>query len=256
MSSAKSNTNEQVPEEKVPEIQIDLSDAATIEFKRAFNEEYAKFCEALKQDYLKVKAQYHKEFNEKFENINKTHKQAYEEMNNQINELKEDFQNKDRRSNHLLGAVENFIALRYRRIFLRKVVDAWRLKHKKSHLIKAHEIYADNYAKRRAAQKSFIGWRKETHVARKRIIEQEFAFKVEELKTGKLAVYDRKIREALTKIEAAKRILAEEIEIKDKLTAQYEQALGRGVGALSKETQVISNNPLIAGILFADLLLQ
>ncbi len=239
-------------DENPPEIPIDLSDPSTFEFKRAFGEHYQKFCESLVQEYLKIKSAYTESFNAQFESIHKAHTDEYEERNQQITTLNEEFQAKQRRMDHLLTAVENFTALKYHRILLRKLLDGWREKHSRKHRIQARRIYADNHAKRRLAHKGFLGWRKQTHVERKRVIEQEFAFKVEEVKTGTIAVYDKKIREMLAKIEAAKRILAEEIAVKEKLTLQYENALGRGVDVLSRETQVISSNPLITELSFVQ----
>ena len=240
--------NEVNLEESPPEINIDLDDPSTAEFKNAVESHYKKFCESLVKEYLEIKAAYNKDFDAKFDNTNKNHKAEYEERNQQISALSEELQFKQRRLEHLLLAIENFVTLKYRRIHLRKMIDQWREDNIIKRKVKTHEIYADNYAKRKLGHKCFAGWRKETHISRKRMIEQEFAFKVEQVKTGKLAIYDKKIREYLTKIEAAKRILAEEIAIKEKLTLQYEQALGRGVDVLSKETQVISSNPMITGM--------
>ena len=180
--------------------------------------------------------------------MKKRSNEEYVERNQKIEGLGEQALARQKRQEQLLLIVERFIVLKWIRIQSRKVLDAWKDVHKERHHIKGLEVYSDNFSKRRLMQKCFLMWRKDTHLTRKKIIEQEYTFKLEKLKTGKLAEHDKRIREMLTRIEAGKRILAEEIAVKEKLTLEYEQALGRGVDALSRETQVISANPIVAGM--------
>lgn len=148
---------------------------------------------------------------------------------------------------HLLETIENLFRLNNYRHYLKKGFKQLKDHCKAEAKIKAHKVYANNHSKRQLMKKSFLGWRKETHLARKRLIEQEFNFRIEDLKIKKLGAYDRRAKDMLARIEAARRILAEEIAVKERLTLEYEEALERGVNVLSKETQIISTNPLVTG---------
>lgn len=234
-------------DENEQEAQIDLSDPAIQEFKAAFETQYLKYSEALFQEYLKVKKSYTDVMEAKFDELHKEHKGQYEVRNQKIVNLTDQLNSDQRRMDHLLDAIQNFILLKQKRVKLRKALDQWKSSHRAEKEAKARKIYFSNYEKRRLMKRSFLGWRKEAHLSRKREIEQEFVFKTEQLKNQKLGAYDRRVKEMLAKIEAARRILAEEIAVKERLTLQYEQALGRGVNVLSKETQIISNNPLVTG---------
>ncbi len=229
-------------------LEIDFSDPTIAEYDRLFSSQYEDFAKHLTEEYTKVRNAYAGEQAAIFEAQKKHNSEEYSERNQQIETLGEACKAKLNRVDQMLEIVERFVVIKYRRILTRKLLDVWKAWHKSEHRLSGLEVYTDNYGKRRLMQKCFLGWRKSTHVTRKRLIEQEYAFKLEKLKTGKLTEYDNRVREMLARIEAAKRILAEEIAIKEKLTMEYEQALGRGVGALSKETQAISSNPIIAGI--------
>ena len=231
------------------EVQIDLSDPAVQEFKAAFEDQYQRYCEALFQEYSKVKKSYTDVMRKEFDELHKKHKGQYEVRNQKITDLTDQLNFEQRKMDHLLNAIQNFIQLKKKRVHMKKALDQWRNSHKAEKEAKARKIYINNYEKRRLLYRTFLAWRKQAHLSRKREIEQEYAFKIEQLKIKKLAIYDKKIKEMLTKIEAARRILAEEIAVKEKLTLQYEQALGRGVNVLSRETQIISNNPLVTGTL-------
>lgn len=185
---------------------------------------------------------------EAFQNECKKSNEEYSERNQQISQIGENCKVTVNRAEALMEIIDRFIALKYRRKFTRKIWMAWKSVHSDLKREKMLEIYSDNFQKRRLMQKCFIQWRKDTHTVRKHLIEQEYTFKMEKMKTGRVGECDKTLREMLAKIEAAKRILKEEIDAKEHLTQEYELALGRGVGALSKETQVISSNPIIGGM--------
>ena len=168
-------------EENAEEVHIDLSDPAVQEFKAVFEDQYQKYCESLCQEYLKVRKAYTDDLRAKFDEVHNEHKAQYETRNQKISGLGDDLNFNNHRMDHLLESVENFIWLKRKRLLLRRSIDSWKMDHKAEKDAKARKIYVDNYSKRRLVQRGFLGWRKQTHLAKKRAIEQEYAFKIEQI---------------------------------------------------------------------------
>eukprot|EP00831_Metopus_contortus_P004948 TRINITY_DN1184_c0_g1_i2.p2 TRINITY_DN1184_c0_g1~~TRINITY_DN1184_c0_g1_i2.p2 ORF type:complete len:296 (-),score=65.27 TRINITY_DN1184_c0_g1_i2:156-1043(-) len=246
--------NENYPSENVEDEapRIDSSDPLSLEFGKTFDEQYQLFAEGLAAQYKVAKQKIVAKIEEDFNEECRQRREEYLERNQLIENCREEAQFADSSAEHRLEVIGRFIDLKQNRLLKRRILDYWKSSFAEEKRRQKLAIYETNRYKRILLKKAFLILRREAHNEKKREIEQEFNFKREQLKSTTLSSYDSRIREMMVKIEAAKQILTEEIDVKERLTLEYESALNRGVGSLSKETQIISANPIVSELSFVQ----